>query len=135
MTGASTLTRPSSADPAGATMPTTPVGSGADRLKYGPATGLALPWTWAILSAQPAYQTQRSMAASTSSAPPASAMNWSRRPSSSSAMRYRIWPRLYAVAPDQPGNALRAATTASRTSLREASAALARKSPSTDVTT
>src|SRR5690606_40846193 len=43
----------------------------------------------------------------------------SRRPSSISATRYRIWPRLYAVAPDQPPNALRAADTASRASLRE----------------
>src|SRR5437764_1371086 len=140
ITGATTLTRPSRADSGGATTPTTPVGSGADRLKYGPATGLALPCTWASLSAQPAYQTHRSMAASTSAASPSapsrtSATNWSRRPSSSSAIRYRTWPRLYAVAPAQPGNAFRAATTASRTSLREASAAFARKSPPADVTT
>src|SRR5262245_61316310 len=60
---ASTLTSPSSGESGGATMPTTPVGSGEERLKYGPATGLAEPWTWAILSAQPAYQTSRSMAA------------------------------------------------------------------------
>ena len=58
MAGASTLTSPSSDDAGGATTPTTPVGSGADRLKYGPATGLAPPYTWAILSDQPAYQTQ-----------------------------------------------------------------------------
>ena len=34
---------------------TTPVGSGVERLKKGPATGLAPPVTWAILSVQPAY--------------------------------------------------------------------------------
>src|SRR5690606_22494755 len=38
ITGAITLTRPSSGESAGATTPTTPVGSGAERLKYGPAT-------------------------------------------------------------------------------------------------
>ena len=48
-------------------MPTTPVASGMVKLKYGAATGLLLPSTWAILSAQPAYQTQRSMARSTTS--------------------------------------------------------------------
>src|SRR4029450_7105255 len=101
-------------------IPTTPVGSGVVRLKYGPATGLAPPYTWAILSDQPAYQTQRSIAASTSPAgpppPPAatSATTWSRRPSSISATRYRIWPRLYAVAPDHLATADRAAFTASR---------------------
>src|SRR5689334_12445260 len=77
MAGATTLTSPSKADSGGATTVTTPVGSGADRLKYGPATGLALPCTCAILSAQPAYQTQRSMAASASSELPTSAANWS----------------------------------------------------------
>ena len=35
--------------------PTTPVGSGSEKLKYGPATGLARPATCAYLSAQPAY--------------------------------------------------------------------------------
>ena len=44
---------------------TTPVGSGTEMLKYGPATGFALPATWANLSAHPAYQTQRSIASST----------------------------------------------------------------------
>ena len=44
---------------------TTPVGSGTEKLKYGPATGFADPATCANLSAQPAYQTQRSMASST----------------------------------------------------------------------
>src|ERR1044071_5581645 len=62
--GAMTLTRPSS--DAGATTPTTPVGSGAEMLKNGPATGLAPPVTWAILSDHPAYQTRRSTAASAS---------------------------------------------------------------------
>lgn len=75
---------------------TTPVGSGEERLKYGPATGFAPPTTCAILSVQPAYQTQRSIAASTTAAafafdrPSASAtsrVNWSLRPSSISAMR------------------------------------------------
>mgnify|MGYP003693576269 CR=1 FL=1 len=36
-------------------------------MKYGAATGLDEPRTWPILSAQPAYQTQRSMARSTTS--------------------------------------------------------------------
>ncbi len=62
--GAMTLTRPSSG-PLGATIATTPVGSGVDRLKYGPDTALALPRAWTYLSAQPAYQTTRSIAAST----------------------------------------------------------------------
>lgn len=75
---------------------TTPVGSGDERLKYGPATGLPPPTTWAILSVQPAYQTQRSIAASTCSVafdfdrPSASATSWTNcalRPSSISAMR------------------------------------------------
>ena len=60
-TGATTETRPSRLDCCGATTATTPVGSGVERLKNGPATGLALPVTWVILSAQPAYQTSRSM--------------------------------------------------------------------------
>src|SRR5690606_4191098 len=63
ITGATTETSPSSGS-AGATTATTPVGSGVDRLKYGPATGLAVLWTDAILSDQPAYQTSRSTAAS-----------------------------------------------------------------------
>ena len=103
MTGASTLTRPSRLDSGGAIMATTPVGSGTLKLKYGPATGLAAPATWATLSVQPAYQTQRSMAAATwsraargrtPSAAPTSAANWPARPSSISATRYRTWPRL-----------------------------------------
>ncbi len=83
--GATTLTRPSR--PAGATTPITPVGSGEEMLKYGPATGLALPVTWAILSDQPAYQTRRSIAASTSSAGTPRAANSARRASTISAMR------------------------------------------------
>src|SRR5262249_57297428 len=71
ITGASTLTRPSRPDAGGATTATTPVGSGTLKLKYGPATGLAAPATWATLSGQPAYQTHRSIAALT--APSASA--------------------------------------------------------------
>src|SRR5216683_4152071 len=65
ITGASTLTRPSRPASAGATTATTPVGSGTLKLKYGPATGFADPATWATLSGQPAYQTQRSTAAAT----------------------------------------------------------------------
>lgn len=96
ITGAITETRPRNEDSWGARTVTTPVGSGVDRLKNGPATGLAPPTTWAILSVQPAYQTQRSTAASTWAAafdfdrPSASATsraNWSRRPSSISATR------------------------------------------------
>src|SRR5258708_92384 len=60
--GARREMRPSSDDCSGATSPTTPVGSGMVKLKYGAATGLAEPRTWLILSAQPAYQTQRSIA-------------------------------------------------------------------------
>ena len=63
--GASRLTSPSSDEVSGATTPTTPVGSGIVKLKYGAATGFDEPRTWAILSAQPAYQTQRSIARST----------------------------------------------------------------------
>src|SRR6185295_20130069 len=62
ITGASTLTRPSSPGVAGAVTATTPVGSGTLKLKYGPATALADPVTWATLSGQPAYQTHRSIA-------------------------------------------------------------------------
>src|SRR5699024_6769957 len=66
-TGASTDTSPSNEEACGASPATTPVGSGTEMLKYGPATGLAFPATWATLSVQPAYQTHRSMAAETSS--------------------------------------------------------------------
>src|SRR4051795_12452152 len=65
ITGATTLTSPSREEPCGATTPTTPVGSGSEKLKYGAATGLVPPTTWAILSAHPAYQTSRSTDAST----------------------------------------------------------------------
>src|SRR5579863_1101252 len=101
--GATTETKPSRLAASGAMTATTPVGSGREKLKYGPATGLDAPRTWAILSDQPAYQTQRSMAASTAvsawradspSAARISAMNWVRRPSISSATRYSTWPRL-----------------------------------------
>src|SRR5437762_13239201 len=88
--GANRETSPRSDDVSGATMPTTPVGSGIVKLKYGAATGFDEPRIWAILSAQPAYQTQRSIARSTTSpalgarspsATATSATNWSRRPS------------------------------------------------------
>src|SRR5215211_2221944 len=65
--GATRDTNPRSEDVSGATIPTTPVGSGIVKLKYGAATGFDDPSTWAILSAQPAYQTQRSIARSTTS--------------------------------------------------------------------
>ena len=68
MAGASRETRPRSAWSGGATIPTTPVGSGIVKLKYGPATGFVAPRSWPILSAHPAYQTQRSIEASTPSA-------------------------------------------------------------------
>ena len=88
-------TSPSSDESWGAMTATTPVGSGTEKLKYGPATGLASPSTAANLSDHPAYQTQRSIAASTSaglgggqtSAAATSSTNCARRPSSSSATR------------------------------------------------
>ena len=98
--GASRDTRPSRDLSPGATIPTTPVGSGIVKLKYGPATGFVAPRSWPILSAHPAYQTQRSIEASTplrGSLAPASASsdsNCARRPSMSSATRYRICARL-----------------------------------------
>src|SRR2546422_11282861 len=60
-TGASRETSPASAGSSGASTPTTPVGSGTVKLKYGPPTGFDEPSTWASLSAQPAYQTKRSI--------------------------------------------------------------------------
>src|SRR5215470_1613285 len=65
ITGATTLTRPSRLDSAGARTATTPVGSGTLKLKNGPATGFEAPATCATLSAQPAYQTHRSITAAT----------------------------------------------------------------------
>src|SRR5256885_16214787 len=64
--GATRRTRPASGASDGATMPTTPVGSGIVKLKYGPATGFVLPMTCASLSVQPAYHTNVSTACSTS---------------------------------------------------------------------
>ena len=94
------------------------------KLKYGPATGFAEPSTCASLSAQPAYQTTRSIARATSRRPLHAAANAAVRVSIVSARRYSTWPRLYAVAALQPPNAFRAATTASRASFREARATL-----------
>jgi hypothetical protein len=85
--GATRETSPRSGGSSGARIPTTPVGSGTVKLKYGPATGFDEPSTCASLSAQPAYQTSRSMARSTSSAPELSSANSERRDSSISAMR------------------------------------------------
>ena len=68
----------------------------------------------------PRVQTHRSIAALTprlgSSAPASrsSCSNWPRRPSISSATRYRIWARMKAVFAAHPGWAARAARTASR---------------------
>ena len=96
ITGATTLTRPSSEDCCGASTATTPVGSGSEKLKYGAATGLVPPTTWAILSAHPAYQTSRSTDSSTAAsacrlvAPSercTSSTNCARRPSRTSATR------------------------------------------------
>src|SRR5262252_2926632 len=96
ITGASTLTRPSRPEAAGASTATTPVGSGTLKLKYGPATGLAAPVTWATLSGQPAYQTHRSIASATVCSASAretpsfatdSSANCAARPWSSSATR------------------------------------------------
>jgi hypothetical protein len=86
-TGASRDTSPSSAGSPGATIPTTPVGSGTVKLKYGPATGLDPPSTCASLSVQPAYQTMRSTVRSTSAWPPHSAASSAPRASSISATR------------------------------------------------
>ena len=68
-------------------MPTTPVGSGTVKLKYGPATGFAAPVACASLSAHPAYQTSLSTARAASSSPVQSAANSSRRASIISATR------------------------------------------------
>ena len=59
-------TKPKSAESSGAIAATTPVGSGIEKSKNGPATGLLDPVTIAILSAQPANQTMRLIASSTS---------------------------------------------------------------------
>ena len=86
-TGASRETRPSSGGSSGTSTPTTPVGSGTVKLKYGPDTGFAEPSTCASLSAQPAYQTKRSTAACTSVSSPVSSANSGVRASSISATR------------------------------------------------
>src|SRR5262245_1420558 len=85
--GARRETSPSSAGSSGARIPTTPVGSGMVKLKYGPATGFVPPITCASLSAQPAYQTRRSTDRSTSASPEQSCARSERRASSISAMR------------------------------------------------
>src|ERR1051325_2063058 len=86
-TGATRETSPSSGGSSGATTPTTPVGSGSVKLKYGPATGFDAPSTCASLSAQPAYQTTRSIERSTSSRPEQSSANSGARDSSISPSR------------------------------------------------
>ena len=87
ITGARRATKPASAGSSGATTPTTPVGSGTVKLKYGPATGFDEPSTCASLSAHPAYQTHESIAASTSASSPVSSTNCALRPSMISATR------------------------------------------------
>ena len=99
--------------------------------------------TVASLSVQPAWCTSESTARSTSrdaratDSPDRSrsaCTSSARRPSIISAIRYITWPRLYGVAEAQAACPLRAATTASRPSLREASAALAMNPPWWSVT-
>ena len=87
ITGAIRETSPASAGSSGASTATTPVGSGIEKLKYGPETGLEEPITWASLSAQPAYQTTRSIAASTSFFPEQTAARSAARVSIISASR------------------------------------------------
>ncbi len=115
-----------------------------DQFTSGPATGFTDPSTVAILSVHPAYQTQRSIAASTS----AVACPW-RTPSAATTsstncvaaalqhLRDAV-EHLAAVvgggARPAGGSAARAALTASRTSLRDASAACASSVPSVSVT-
>jgi hypothetical protein len=53
--GAITLASPKKLLSCGATAATTPVGSGMEKLKNGPAIALVLPITCAYLWAQPAY--------------------------------------------------------------------------------
>src|SRR6185436_293478 len=115
-------TSPSSGGSSGAITATTPVGSGSVKLKYGPATGFDEPSTWGSLSAQPAYQTTRSIARSTSRRPEHARARSAARVAILSARRQRTWPRLYGVEPAHFENAPRAALTASRASLREAQA-------------
>src|SRR5438445_6504905 len=85
--GTTRKTIPSSGGSSGASVATTPVGSGTVKLKYGPATGFDEPSTCASLSAQPAYQTQRSIARCTSSSPLHSSANSETRDSIISAIR------------------------------------------------
>jgi hypothetical protein len=80
-------TSPSSAGSSGAMTATTPVGSGSVKLKYGPATGFDDPSTCASLSAQPAYQTTRSIARATSRRPPDASASAAARVSIVSASR------------------------------------------------
>ena len=84
---------------------------------------------------RPIDQLAGARASDTPSASATSCSNCSRRPSISSATRYRIWPRFIAVRSSQPANAPRAARTASRTSLREPRTALASGVPSAARTT
>src|SRR5205823_8173183 len=83
--GSRRVTRPSRGGSSGARTATRPVGSGTVKLKYGPATGFDPPSTCGSLSAQPAYQTTRSIERSTSPRPPHSSANSGTRASTISA--------------------------------------------------
>ena len=94
--GATAETRPSSDESCGATIATTPVGSGTEMLKYGPATGLRVARDLGVLVGparvpDPAVDRLVDLrgrrGAVTPSASAISATNWARRPSRSSAMR------------------------------------------------
>src|SRR5215204_5696166 len=61
ITGAIKDTSPSREVSWGASAPTTPVGSGTEKLKWEEATGFTVPKTCWYLSHQPAYQIRRSM--------------------------------------------------------------------------
>ena len=115
--GASSATSPSSGGSSGATIPTTPVGSGSENDRNGAATGLIAAEHGGQLVGPAGVVEQHvdgrvDLLART---PMVAA-----RDSSASAARYRIWPRLYAVRAAHGPAALRAAATASRTSLRDA---------------
>ena len=122
---------PAATGPAAPPRPTTPVGSGIVKLKYGPGDGVrGRRAPGAILSPQPAYQTHRSIAAST----PAVGIGSRRRrparrgtarggPPSARPPGRGSGRGCTRSCPAQPGCAARAATTASRRSLREACAA------------
>ena len=137
-------TRPSSDDSCGARTATTPVGSGVRQVEVRPGDGVGVAGHLRHLVGPAGVPDPAGRSRSRRPSRPAdgsgprprstSSTNCDRRSSISSATRYSTWPRLYAVRPDQPGNALRAAITASRASLRDARAALATNFPLLSVT-